>query len=273
MLRRATRSAQHGGPDLRSLKIKAASARNVTTPLSSSGIFCDRFDVAKRAPAPRNFFARRTSTLLGPPPIGEELPCSSLLPPARCVPAKCAQPLARRQCTRRSSGQKHTTTSAHADTSKCPPQRPRAANQQHRRQPKRLSPQHYAFVLHAAVAAVHLHTWNSSCELRMNDTSCECTLRVCLQDDLRLLHSIRANTCGAKVRCKCLRDSRMLVMNSLRQLTPKLTPKLKPHTSQKNAFTHRVRVSCVLCVSVTTTVTTQASLTTHAHAPALSLPA
>ena len=64
MLRRATRSAQHGGPDLRSLKIKAASARNVTTPLSSSGIFCDHIDVAKRAPAPRNFFARRSTALI-----------------------------------------------------------------------------------------------------------------------------------------------------------------------------------------------------------------
>ena len=230
MLRRASRSAQHGGPDLRSLKIKAASARNVTTPLSTSGIFCDHIDVAKRAPAPRNFFARRSTALLGPP-IGEELPCCSLLPPERCVPAKCAQLLARRQCTRRSSGQKRTTTSADADNGKCPSQRPRAANQQHRRQPKRLSPQLYAFVLHAAVAVVHFHTWNSRCELRMNDTSCECTLRVCLQDDLRLLHSIRAER---RVRCKCLRDSRMLVMNSLRQLTPKLTP----HTSQKNTFTH-----------------------------------
>ena len=126
-------------------------------------------------------------------------------------------------------------------TSKCPPQRPRAANQQHRRQPKRLSPQLYAFVeLHAAVAVVHLHTWNSRCELRMNDTSCEYTLRVCLQDDLRLLHSIRAER---RVRCKCFRDSRMLMMNSLRQLTPKLTP----HTSQRNTFTHRIQDTCELC--------------------------
>ena len=178
-------------------------------------------------PLPGTFFRPTgTATLLGAPPIGEELPCSSLLPPSRCVPAKCAQLLARRQCTRRSSGQKHTTTSAHADTSKCPPQRPRAANQQHRRQPKRLSPQHYAFVLHAAVAAVHLHTWNSS-ELRMNDTSCECTLRVCLQDDLRLLHSIRTER---RVRCKCLRDSRMLVMKALRQLTPHTSQKIHLHT-------------------------------------------
>ena len=203
-------------------------------------------------------------------PIGEELPCSSLLPPARCVPAKCAQPLARRQCTRRSSGQKRTTTSADADNGKCPSQRPRAANQQHRRQPKRLSPQLYAFVLHAAVAVVHFHTWNSRRELRMNDTSCEYTLRVCLQDDLRLLHSICADR---RVRCKCLRDSRMVVMKGLRQLTP--------HTSQKNTYTHRIRVSCVPCdVCVRRSDTTHKpqrsslSLTsvTHTHPLSVSLP-
>ena len=242
MLRRATRSAQHGGPDLRSLKIKAASARKVTTPLSAAAFFVIDLTWQSEHRSQELFRPAQHCTysrLLGPP-IGEELPCSSLLPPARCVPAKCAQLLARRQCTRRSSGQKRTTTSADADNGKCPSQRPRAANQQHRRQPKRLSPQHYAFVLHAAVAAVHLHTWNSSCELRMNDTSCECTLRVCLQDDLRLLHSIRADR---RVRCKCLRDSRMLVMNSLRQLTPKLTPR----TSQKNTFTHRIQDTCELC--------------------------
>ena len=43
----------------------------------------------------------------------------------------------------------------------------------------------------AAPAVAHLHMWNSSYALRLSDTSCECTLRVCLQDVLRLLHSMR----------------------------------------------------------------------------------
>ena len=55
MLRRATCSAQHGGPDLRSLKIKAASARNVTTPLSAVAFFAIDLTWQSEHPLPGTF--------------------------------------------------------------------------------------------------------------------------------------------------------------------------------------------------------------------------
>ena len=111
--------------------------------------------------------------------------------------ARCAQPPARRQCTRRSSGLNARRRQLMAATGGCPPQRPQAADQPRCKQapPAAKAPQPSALRVRvsAAPAVAHLHMWNSSYmyALRLSDTSCECTLRVCLQDVLRLLHSMR----------------------------------------------------------------------------------